>query len=1067
MKKVVSSLFIIGFAVFIFCKDALPWNDEVTHRDLSRYAAECSVLNKTRGDFLKNLGFQNGLREVFIWNKKGDVLEWLQEGSKFEDESDTGFPILPGTTTRSFNHFHNPRKQPPWLDAGLNDHWNGESSLLWAQDGTNQNNFPGKDWSWRKVRERFYTALTGRDFAGVEIVRDRVKREEYFAMTFRGLGHQMHLLQDTAVPDHVRNDAHPEDSIFAIVGGNPLYGSQYFETWTKENADFIKCLLENHNALPPNIHSKCQQYGINICVNIENYSPSVSFNISYNGLVPTTQLFDAEVYNGTNPSVSLAQGLAEYANANFFSGDTIFAAEQYPVDHRHYFPFPKKTSTDLQQYLSGTKLTETVLAEDGDTDTGIWISKTADGEKISHFVRTGKLTRWVYNLLGEGDLFYKTFYRDEKCHEDYASKLIPRAVGYSVGLLDYFFRGDINMVPNTSGSGFVIENNSNEDMDGTFELWYDDANDERKKAWDSRLCIGRESRSSNITFTPPDDMKEDGKYMLVFNGELGKEKGAVTGKVVTLAGATNIFFLVTYGDQLAFKFEVDGNGYKIEPLDREIYLEGEREGWYRTWTVVTDPENKRHFVTFPRQYQYFDFIENYGVRTGTNYLWRPEDFEEESDYILTTTGGTDETDLSVSAVGRHNYTLDNDGRMVTYDESIWAKANNGCTNSDYIYRYKSEQSENNFIDGEVITSDQLGEGAAFYRPGEGALICSGPTINNTMIATLGNRKAIYIENKHWRKESSSAMSERAIEENYTLDTVHCSRVYYPYDTFYYIYSTKTGTFWLNNQKQQDASKTRVALNVAGEEIEAIEFFPHMTQIEKYQNSGGGWDVSGTSMDIGGKTSPECPDASCSVSPETVTFTDWTQSSTEGGTILVHDFDNIPEDDPLIIMYSLSKSLSASKTIFEMECELHCGVLDHYIPSEYSPPLRECYEIGRTEEGPALSKTKEYYVAYRITSETAVKKEILYSETVTGEADYSKILTGFSTQMNKETIIYTYVMKKWNGTGYDFDKRIVGIINVSDPRLPKGYRQEYIIDTEKFSTADFDFTQYAGIGIHKF
>ena len=31
--------------------------------------------------------------------------------------------------------------------------------------------------------------------------------------------------------------------------------------------------------------------------------------------------------------------------------------------------------------------------------------------------------------------------RDEKCHEDYAALLIPRAVGYSAALLDYFFRG--------------------------------------------------------------------------------------------------------------------------------------------------------------------------------------------------------------------------------------------------------------------------------------------------------------------------------------------------------------------------------------------------------------------------------------------------------------------------------------------------------------------------------------------------------------------------------------------------------------------------------------------------
>ena len=169
--------------------------------------------------------------------------------------------------------------------------------------------------------------------------------------------------------------------------------------------------------------------------------------MSNNGLVPITQVFDTDGYTGSNPSDSLTQGLSEYTNANFFSGDTIFAAERYSTDNGHYFPYPKRTSTDLQNYLAGTKPEETVVAEDGESDTGTWISKNADGENVKHFVRTGKLTKWYYNIFGEGKFFYDSFYRDEKCHEDYAQKLIPRAVGYSAGLLNYFFRGNIEITP--------------------------------------------------------------------------------------------------------------------------------------------------------------------------------------------------------------------------------------------------------------------------------------------------------------------------------------------------------------------------------------------------------------------------------------------------------------------------------------------------------------------------------------------------------------------------------------------------------------------------------------------
>ena len=37
-------------------------------------------------------------------------------------------------------------------------------------------------------------------------------RRALFAQLFKGLGHQMHLVQNIAVPYHVRNDAHAEDA---------------------------------------------------------------------------------------------------------------------------------------------------------------------------------------------------------------------------------------------------------------------------------------------------------------------------------------------------------------------------------------------------------------------------------------------------------------------------------------------------------------------------------------------------------------------------------------------------------------------------------------------------------------------------------------------------------------------------------------------------------------------------------------------------------------------------------------------------------------------------------------
>lgn len=392
---------------------AYSWNEKVTHRDLSKFAAITFV---TQNSILFELGFALGLeQELILDNTKKTIREWLFLGSELEDASSPLFPLA--GTTRSLNHFHNPLK--PWTEAGLDDwfiaHYTGESSLLWAQDGEKQQTIVEGDWSWQRTREYYLTAL---------LSPTEPERQANFAKMFKGLGHIMHLIQDAAVPDHVRNDAHPED---AIMKKN-LRGSKYFEAWAKKQANTINALAE------------------------EAVMPSLSFPEQGEGLAPITVLFDADFYYGTNPSASLSQGLAEYTNANFFSGDTVFAAERYATDDRHYFPFPKKSSTDLQSYISGSKQPETITGDDGKEDTAIWISKIGDGEQIEHFVRPSYLTKSVLSTLGEGATFYRTFYRDERCHEDYARHLVPRAVGYSAELLNYFFRGNIEITLPENGA---------------------------------------------------------------------------------------------------------------------------------------------------------------------------------------------------------------------------------------------------------------------------------------------------------------------------------------------------------------------------------------------------------------------------------------------------------------------------------------------------------------------------------------------------------------------------------------------------------------------------------------
>ncbi len=123
---------------------------------------------------------------------------------------------------------------------------------------------------------------------------------------------------------------------------------------------------------------------------------------------------------------------------------------------------------------------------------------------------------------------------DDRCNEEYASKLIPRAVGYSAGLLNYFFRGSINMKIDPNGVGYVIENKSNETLTGTFSLYYDKLNGERVPIISWPLPSINPNGQGIVSFTAPTDpyRNDPNSYILVFNGQMGYETNAVIGKVV-------------------------------------------------------------------------------------------------------------------------------------------------------------------------------------------------------------------------------------------------------------------------------------------------------------------------------------------------------------------------------------------------------------------------------------------------------------------------------------------------------------------------------------------------------
>ncbi len=69
----------ISFAP-VFCNNILTWHNQVTHKDLSEYAAENSKISKDKGDYLKNVRFNSVLDEFIAWGSNTKTIRtWLRD----------------------------------------------------------------------------------------------------------------------------------------------------------------------------------------------------------------------------------------------------------------------------------------------------------------------------------------------------------------------------------------------------------------------------------------------------------------------------------------------------------------------------------------------------------------------------------------------------------------------------------------------------------------------------------------------------------------------------------------------------------------------------------------------------------------------------------------------------------------------------------------------------------------------------------------------------------------------------------------------------------------------------
>jgi hypothetical protein len=379
----VVALLVIGVVWMANPRVGESFNDEA-HKILSTRAVNPGLPNASMLDsFLKSvLGFEfpQGISQSLHGGQDGTVVGQIQIGSVNEDKG-----------KRPRNHFHDPTKA--WETAGLfqgTPVFGGQSSVVWSQNSTQSE---GKH-SWKDARDAYFNALTSTTSQ---------LRKSWYAELFQSLGHLIHLVQDAAVPSHTRNDSHlvVPDNV-SVFGGLKL-DPDPFHYWADSPVGLNR---------------------INRVAEAQRFDSSILDQGSPNPLAPVPIARIIDKTDGDigilSPNVNI--GLAEYSNANFISKGTARSTSyQYPIYSQLQFgtveTLPNGKRVRYARFRPGF----------GEQDYRVGVSS--------------RMVQFVNASVPPDSI---DFGLDDNVHEDYGRKLFPRAIGYSAGLIDYFFRGYIN-----------------------------------------------------------------------------------------------------------------------------------------------------------------------------------------------------------------------------------------------------------------------------------------------------------------------------------------------------------------------------------------------------------------------------------------------------------------------------------------------------------------------------------------------------------------------------------------------------------------------------------------------
>lgn len=345
-------------------------------------------------------------------------------GSKWEDD---GF--------RSLNHFFNPVNNSA-LPVPL---YKTYPSPAWALEDSGQ--IEGQDYSYADARQYYWTAVTSPDPAA---------RNSNLGLTFQALGHVIHHLQDMAQPQHARVEAHCDDWLclgvdLATDGIPSIYHPSIYE-------HFIETCTVGGPFNGLFATKGCNQvlaaFGLSYPVVFAEGDSGVGTEIQR---FPLPRDFWTTTGGSAGNNGAPGMGIAEYTNAGFIGAATNFkGTPAAPTASSASLPQPDgHGSTVLPVPLNDPSLLGSTAAsalgsmsflQTPVTDY-LQASVTANPRSSTASMYSAALQQLGVQQDFPGSLFSYNRFNAAAA----ATLLIPRAIGYSAGLINYFFRGKIGI----------------------------------------------------------------------------------------------------------------------------------------------------------------------------------------------------------------------------------------------------------------------------------------------------------------------------------------------------------------------------------------------------------------------------------------------------------------------------------------------------------------------------------------------------------------------------------------------------------------------------------------------